>query len=84
MHLSHDNASPLNYLEQVFPGPFPKTYFKPTTAKEIPEIVNALKSSNSYGYDEIPVKVIKCSLPFIISPLTHICNKSLSMGTFPS
>ena len=27
--------------------------------------------------------MLKISSPFIISPLTHICNKSISLGTFP-
>ena len=39
--------------------------------------------NNSHGYDEISTKVLKISSPFIISPLTHICNKSLSSGIFP-
>jgi hypothetical protein len=30
------------------------------------------------------MKVLKISTPYIISPLTHIINKALSMGTFPS
>jgi hypothetical protein len=30
-----------------------------------------------------PPKLLKLSSPFIISPLTHICNKSLSSGIFP-
>jgi hypothetical protein len=35
------------------------------------------------GYDEIPIKILKLSAPFIISPLTCICNKSLFSGIFP-
>jgi len=30
------------------------------------------------------MRILKISLPFIISPLTYICNKSLSTGLFPS
>jgi hypothetical protein len=48
------------------------------------EIVKSLKSTNSHGYDEIPIKVLKLSLPFIISPLIHIYNKSLLKGIFPT
>jgi hypothetical protein len=33
--------------------------------------------------DEMSIKVLKMSSPFITSPLTHICNKSLSQGIFP-
>jgi hypothetical protein len=35
------------------------------------------------GYDEIPTKILKLSVPFIVSPLTYICNKRLSQGVFP-
>jgi len=52
--------------------------------KEITEIVSSLKSTNSHGYDEIPTSVLKCSLPFIISPLIYICNMSILKGIFPT
>jgi hypothetical protein len=55
---------------------------KYATTNEIDKIIKSLKTKNSYGYDEIPVKIIKLSVPFIISPLTYICNKSLS-SVFP-
>jgi Notch-like protein len=38
----------------------------------------------SYGYDEIPQHVLKISLPFILSPLPYMCNKSLNLGVFPT
>jgi len=38
---------------------------------------------NSNDYDKISTKLLKFSSPFIHSPLTHICNKSLSLGIFP-
>jgi Notch-like protein len=46
-------------------------------------IIESLKSKQSCIYYEIPVKIVKLSAPFIISPLTYICNKSLSTGSFP-
>jgi Notch-like protein len=56
----------------------------PVTSKEIKDIFKSLKWKNSHGYDEIPLRILKISLPFIISPLTYICNKSLYTGLFPS
>ena len=56
---------------------------KYTTPKEIEKIMKLLNSKNSYGYDGIPMKILKVSTPFITS-LTYICNKSLSSGIFPS
>lgn len=38
---------------------------------------------NSYGYDEISTKILKLIVPYIVSPLTYISNKSLSPGVFP-
>jgi len=55
-----------------------------TTPKEIKKIIKSLKSKNSHGYDGIPMKILKVSTPFITSPLTYICNKSLLSGIFPS
>jgi len=46
-------------------------------------ILKSLKIKNSYPYDEMPIKILKLSAPFIISPLTYIYNKSLSSGVFP-
>jgi hypothetical protein len=79
-----NNVCPLNYLKQIFARPFPRINLTPTTAKEITEIVKSLTSTNSHGYDEIPTKILKLSLPFIISPLIYICNKSLLKSIFPT
>jgi hypothetical protein len=32
---------------------------------------------------EISSRMLNASMPFIISPLTYICNQSLSQGIFP-
>jgi hypothetical protein len=68
----------LNYLYQVFIRLFPRIKSTPVCTKEISEIIKSLKWKNSHGYDEIPIKILK----IIISPLTYICNKSLSTGIF--
>ena len=52
--------------------------WKCATTYEINKIIKSLTTKNSYGYDEIPRKIVKLSAPFIISPLTYICNKSPS------
>ena len=46
-------------------------------------IIKSLNTKNSHGYDEISTKLLKPSPPFILSPLTRICNKSLALGIFP-
>jgi hypothetical protein len=49
---------------------------------EIEKVIKSLKPSNSYGYDQISVTIIKESSPFICAPLTRICNQSLLSGIF--
>jgi hypothetical protein len=46
-------------------------------------VIDKLKMTNSYGYDEIPVKILKSCKHFISSPLTYIINRSLATGIFP-
>jgi len=47
------------------------------------KIIMSLNSRNTSGYDEISNRIIKLSSPFIVSPLTHICNAAFNSGVFP-
>ena len=78
------NMNPLDYLSNVFKQPFPNIQFKNTSTKEIEKIIKSLTTKNSCGYDEISNKILKMSMPFITSPLTCICKKSLTTGEFPT
>lgn len=77
------NTTPTPYLLQAFMNPFPNIKLNFLSTKEVENIIKSLKLKNSYGYDEISTKVLKPSSVYISSPLTHICNKSLSQGIFP-
>ena len=77
------NINPLNYLHNSFISSFENIKWHYTSTAEIKKIIKSLKTKSSYGYDEIPVKVLKVSMPYIISPLTYICNRSLAQGIFP-
>jgi hypothetical protein len=81
--ITQHNASPLDYLKSSCTKPFSKINLQPVTFKEI-AICRSLKPTNSHGYDSISSKVLKISLPFIISPLTYMCNLSLQKGIFPT
>jgi len=52
------------------------------STKEITSIIKTLKK-NSHGFDEISIKLLQISAPYICSPLTYICNKSILSGNFP-
>ena len=42
-----------------------------------------VKPKGSHGYDEIPTKILKLNVPYILSLLTYLCNL-ISTGTFPT
>jgi len=75
---------PLNYLHTAFPQSFTTLKLKNTTTGEIEKTIKELKRKSSSGYDEITTRILKISSPYIVSPLTHICNRTLSTGTFPA
>ena len=59
-------------------------FFTPTTIHEVISIVQSLKSSKSSGPDGLSMNLIKQIIHFIVSPLVHICNISLSTGSCPN
>jgi hypothetical protein len=68
-------------MSEVFKTPYPNIKHKPTSTKEVEEIIESLKK-NSYGYDEISAKLLKISCAFLRSPVNYICNKTFSSGAF--
>ena len=75
--------TPTHYLFQFSNCTFPNFKLMPLPTKSIRNIIKSLNMKNSNDYDKISTKLLKFSSPFIHSPLTHICNKSLSLGIFP-
>ena len=78
-----DNNTPLHFLTESFKQPFPNIKFKSVTTLEIEKITKHLKLKNYSGCDGISTKLIKIFSSYLNSPLTYICNKSLSSGIFP-
>jgi hypothetical protein len=54
-----------------------------TSTYEIGNIIKALKSKNTSGCDEVSTRILQLSAPYIVSPLTYICNIILNTGIFP-
>jgi len=74
----------LSYLPQVFNLPFTNTVFHNTSTGKTEKTIHSLLWKNSCGYDEVSVKILKVSAPFIISPLCRIINTFLNSGVFPT
>ena len=81
------STNSLKYLDHNFGYPFPKIKWQNTSSNEIDKIIKSLKPKNSSGYDDIPLKILKISALFIVSPLTYIyiyiCSHAVSLGIFP-
>lgn len=58
--------------------------FAPISPSDLKEYIYKIKNTNSYGIDEIPLKIITQSFSSICEPLCDIINASLSTGSFPS
>ena len=56
----------------------------PTCTEEVISMIINLKNSNSSGHDGITNYVLKQTIEFIATPLSHIINLSFSYGLFPS
>ena len=78
------NRASIHYILQNCRYPYPNIMFSYTSTEETEKIIKPLKTKNAHGYDEISMKILKRSAPFISSPLTYIFNKSLELGSFPS
>lgn len=55
----------------------------PTDEYEIMEIIRALKSTTSTGWDGIPSIIFKKGAENLARPICHICNLCFLTGTFP-
>ena len=77
------SSDPLLYLNLNFTKPTSSLSLNHTTTYEINNTIQSLKPKDSYGYDEISSRILKISASFILSPLTHIFNKTLHTGIFP-
>jgi hypothetical protein len=75
--------NPIKLMRKNFINHCPKINWSYTSTAEVNRIIKSLKSKNSSGYENIPVKILKMSASFILSPLTYICNKTLSTRKFP-
>jgi hypothetical protein len=70
-------------MEQAITTNYPKIRNKPSTTKEIEKIINSLKTKDSFGYDQIALRILKLRAPYISSSLNYICTQIIQSGTFP-
>lgn len=64
------------YLDHNFEYPFPTIKWHHTSTNEINRIIKSFKPTN-------PLKMLKITASFLISPLIYTCSNALSLGSFP-
>ena len=73
------NKSTLSYLGSRLTETI---YLAPVNEKEIGQLIKSLKDTAA-GFDDLNSMCLKISSQFLVKPLTHICNLSLSQGILP-
>ena len=71
--------SPLSYLGNRLTE---SIYLAPVNENEIGQLIKSLKDTTA-GFDDLNSMCLKISSRFLLKPLTHICNLSISQGIFP-
>ena len=70
------NSLPENHLACSF-------NLRSVTYSEVLKMLTTMRSDCSTGADQIPAKYLKLSADIIASPLTHIINSFITIGSFP-
>jgi len=83
-HMNTSVTNPINCLTNNFRRPFPKISWQYASTYEIEKIIKSLKTTNTCRYNDISNRIIKLTAPFIIAPLTYICNAVLQYWGFSS
>ena len=74
------NKQPSNFLHGNFTS---SMYLLPTNQYEVSDIITNLKNTNSKGFDELPVNLIKRCNTGISPILAYLNNQSFLEGIFP-
>ena len=58
--------------------------FTTVTPETVTKLVLKLPNDKATGIDDIPIKLLKIAISYVIESLTHIINRSFLSGTFPN
>jgi hypothetical protein len=72
-----------NCLKQWSKKRYKEISWKPISSYEISRIIQSMENKNSYGYDEMPITIIKRCVDILPEPLADFFNKCYKSGIFP-
>ena len=75
---------PYQKLRSKMAGRNMKFAFRPVSKRTVKKIIRKMKLKSSAGPDGINPQIVKLCVDVIVSPLTHILNRSLQTGKFPT
>ena len=83
LHMSLDNNTDdfKQYMSHNIPDK--SIFLKPIDESEVLNVVKSFKVSSSSGIDELSGKVVKSVIHFLLVPIIHILNLSITTGIVP-
>ena len=54
------------------------------STQDVKKVIQKLKKKISSGFDEISAEILKMGAEVLVEPLTHIINRSIETGKFPT
>jgi Notch-like protein len=70
-------------MEQMIKKIIHKLSINHPQPKKFKKIIKAFQTKESYGYDQISLRILKLSAPYTSTSLNYICNKIMHYGVFP-
>lgn len=58
-------------------------FLRPFLEEEVRDIILSVSVKSSSGFDDVPCKILKHVVDFLVTPITELINVSFSEGTFP-
>ena len=77
-------VDPVSKLRQKYKNVGLLFSLKTVSVQEVRKEINQLKSKTSSGFDGISAEILKLGAEVLAAPLTHIINKSIQSGNFPT
>ena len=75
---------PLGPLKEKYKDSELNFSLKKVTTQQVKNIIKKLKKKTSAGFDEMSAELLKMGSDVLTEPLTHIINKSIQTGKFPT
>ena len=81
---SEDQDDPLEPLREKYKNSGLHFSLKKVSTQDVKKVIQKLKKKTSSGFDDISAEILKMGADVLVEPLTHIINRSIETGKFPT